>query len=120
MKRLFTLLILACDLFAVTACHYDIALSVDASAELYYDNGDVVRVDPVTYGGLHDRILSDSDLEWMFIDLTQHVNSSFKTAILNLAIYDEISGNFLRNESYGVVYNNVTGHYDFAELVLTN
>ena len=62
--------------------------------------------------------LTENDLEAIFIDLTRNVSDSFITAVLHLAVYDEISGKYLRDEDYGVVYNAHTGHYDFAELFL--
>lgn len=62
------------------------------------------------------RYLSDNDLEDIFLDLTQHVIRDFRTATLYLEIHDDISGKFLRNETYGVIYNTRTGYYDFAEM----
>ena len=118
MKRVLALLSLMCALFVVSACHYDVSLSVDADATLTYANGDVIRIDPVSFEGFHHKYLTDNDLEDIFIDLTKNVSDSFTTAVLHLAIYDLISGKPLRDESYGVVYNTHTGHYDFAELLL--
>jgi hypothetical protein len=116
MKRVLVLLSLVAALFIAGGCTYDTDLSVTASAELYYDNGDIVNVAPVTYRGYHMTYLSDVDLEDIFLDLTQHVKSDFRTATLYLEIYDDISGRFLRNETYGVIYNTRTGYYDFAEI----
>ena len=117
MKRILVLLSLVAALFALDACHYDINLSVEAWAELTYDNGKPVNIDPVFYEGFHRRTLSDSDLERIFIDMTQHVDDpNFRTAALHLNVYDEINGEYLRTEDYGVVYNNQSGHYDFADL----
>ena len=116
MKRVLALLSLACALFLAGACHYDVNLSVEADAELTYANGDLIRIDPVLYEGFHHKRLTDNDLEDIFIDLTQHVSPDFTTAILHLELYDEISGKPLRDETYGVVYNTRTGHYDFADM----
>ena len=116
MKRVLTLLSLSCVLLLAGACHFDVSLSVDAEAELTYANGDIIRIDPVTFEGFHSKYLTDYDLEDIFIDLTQHVSHDFTTAILHLEIYDEISGKFLREENYGVVYNSHTRHYDFADM----
>lgn len=118
MKRVLALLTLVCTLFAVSACHFDVNLSVEADATLTYANGDVIRIDPVLYEGFHHKHLTDYDLEDIFIDLTRNVSDSFIAAELHLAVYDEISGKYLRDEDYGVVYNAHTGHYDFAELFL--
>ena len=118
MKRVLALLTLICALFVVSACHFDVNLSVEADATLTYANGDVIRIDPVLYEGFHHKHLSDYDLEDIFIDLTKNVSDSFIAAELHLAVYDEISGKYLRDEDYGVVYNAHTGHYDFAELFL--
>lgn len=118
MKRVLALLTLVCALFVVSACHFDVNLSVKADATLTYANGDVIRIDPVLYEGFHHKHLTDYDLEDIFIDLTKNVSDSFIAAELHLAVYDEISGKYLRDEDYGVVYNAHTGHYDFAELFL--
>ena len=118
MKRVLALLTLVCALFVVSACHFDVNLSVEADAALTYANGDVIRIDPVLYEGFHHKHLTDYDLEDIFIDLTKNVSGSFIAAELHLAVYDEISGKYLRDEDYGVVYNAHTGHYDFAELFL--
>ena len=116
MKRVLALLSLVCVLILAGACHYDVNLSVQADAELAYANGDVVRIDPVLFEGFHHKHLSENDLESIFIDLTQHVSRDFTTAVLHLSLYDEIGGTFLREETYGVVYNAHTGHYDFADM----
>ena len=116
MKRILALLSLVCALFVASACHYDTNLSVDASAELTYANGDLIRVDPVTFENIHHSRLTDNDLEDIFVELTQHVSLDFMTAILHLEVYDQISGKRLRDENYGVLYNSNTGHYDFADM----
>ena len=116
MKRVLVLLSLVAALFVVGACTYDTDLSVTASADLYYDNGDMINVAPVTFEGFHSRYLTDYDLEDIFLDLTQHVSKDFRTARMYLEIYDAYSGKFLRNETYGVIYNSRTGYYDFAEM----
>jgi len=117
MKRLSLLLALVCGLFAVSACNYDIDLSVDAWTELSFENGDTERFGPSTYGGFHESALSDNDLEWIFLDLTQEADlDGFKTAFLNMLVYDEITGDFLREETYGVVYDAHSGHYVFTDM----
>ena len=116
MKRVLALLSVVCALFLLSACHYDVNLSVEASAELTYDNGDLIRIDPVLFEGFHQKHLTDYDLEDIFLGLTRNVNPDFRTAILHLALYDEIGNKFLREEHYGVVYNSRTGHYDFADM----
>jgi hypothetical protein len=116
MKRVLALLSLVCALALASACHSDVNLSVDASAELTYANGDVIRIDPVLYEGFHHSRLTDNDLEDIFIDLTKHASLDFMTAVLHLEIYDVFSGKHLRDETYGVVYNAHTGHYDFADM----
>ena len=116
MKRVLALLSLVCALFVVSACHYDVNISVKADAELAYANGDILRIEPVLYEGFHTKRLSENDLEDIFIDLTQHASPDFTTAVLHLEVYDEIGGKYLREETYGVVYNSRTGHYDFADM----
>ena len=92
------------------------SVSVEASAELIYDNGDCIRIDPIYYEGFHHKFLTDEELEMIFIDLTKNPSLNFTSAILYLSVYDAVNGGLLRNESYGVVYNTHTGHYDFASL----
>ena len=113
MKRVLALLALVCALLAVSACHYDISLSVDASARVTYEDLTFVDISPSTFTGFHTKNLTDEDLECIFMNLTKNVKD-FTTAILHLAIFDEITGFALREEDYAVVYSNVTGHYDFA------
>jgi hypothetical protein len=116
MKRVLAFLALACALLAVSACHYDISLSVDASARVTYEDLTYVDISPSTYTGFHRKSLTDDDLEWIFIDLTKKVKADFTTGMLHLDIYDEITGAPLRTEDYAVVYSNVTGRYEFAYL----
>ena len=116
MKRVLALLSLACVLVLAGACHYETNISAEASAELTYANGDLIRIAPVTYGGFHHSRFTDNDLEDIFVDLTRHASLDFTTAILHLEVYDEISGKRLRDENYGVVFNSITGHYDFADM----
>ena len=116
MKRVLALLSVVCALLLAGACHYDINLSVEASADVTYRNGSSLHIDPAPYGGFHHNTLSDSDLEWIFTDLTQHIDPDFNTAILYLKVYDEIAGKYLRDETYGVVFNSFTGHFDFADM----
>lgn len=116
MKRVLLLLSLVCALVLAGACHYDVNLSVEADAEIAYANGDLIRIDPVLYEGFHHKHLTDNDLEEIFVDLTKHVSPDFSTAVLHLSLYDEIGGKFIGEETYGVVYNAHTGHYDFADM----
>ena len=115
MKRVLTLLSLVCALFVVSACHFDVNLSADAEATLYYPDSSVISVGPAHYEGFHHKYLSDYDLEDIFIDLTKHVSDTFTSAMMHLAIYDEISGKHLRDEVYTVVYDTRIGHYAFTE-----
>ena len=102
MKRVLVILSLIAALFIAGSCTYETNLSVTASADLYYDNGDIVNVAPVTFKGIHSRYLTDYDLEDIFLDLTQHVIRDFRTARMYLKINDDISGKHLRDEIYNV------------------
>jgi hypothetical protein len=115
MKRVLTLLSLVCALFLASACHYDVNLSVEADATLFYPDSTVLPVGPSHYEGFHHKHLSDYDLEDIFIDLTKHVDDTFTSAVMHLAIYDEIGGKYLRDENYAVVYDTHTGHYEFTD-----
>jgi len=114
MKRVLVILSLIAALFIAGSCTYETNLSVTASAELFYENGDVIHIDPVTYGGYHVNYLSETDLQDIFLDLTQHVIRDFRTAYMYLEIYDEISGKHLRDETYTVIYNSA-GYFDIYE-----
>lgn len=117
MKRVIAILSLLGTLLLVSACHFDVNLSADAWAEVSFTNGDMLRTEVVTYEGFHRNVFSDDDLEHIFIDLTQHIKmEQFGTGVLHLAVFDEIKGVQLRDETYGVVYNSHTGHYDFADM----
>ena len=87
MKRVLALLSLVCALFAVSACHFDVNLSVDADATLFYADTAVIPVGPSHYEGFHHKHLTDYDLEDIFIDLTKHVQDNFTSAVLHLAIH---------------------------------
>ena len=117
MKRVLALLSLVCVLFLASACHYDVSLSVEATADLLYYS-DPVRITSQETYCVHQKTLSDTDLEWIFLSLLKanHVNDDFRAAYLYLSIYDEIGGKFLREETYGVVYDSFSGHYEFTEM----
>ena len=93
---------------------------MDASADLTYDSGSILHIDPVTYDNFHRKSLSDADLEWIFTDLIKHADPNFRAALLHLDIYDDISGEYLRSEDYGVVYNSYNNRYDFASMDWAN
>ena len=115
MKRVLALLSLVCALFVASACHFDVNLSVDADATLFYPDASVIPVGPAHFENFHRKSLTEYDLEDIFISLTKHVDDTFTSAVLHLAIYDEISGKHLRDENYSVVYDTRTGHYAFTD-----
>lgn len=94
----------------------EVSISVEASADLFYDNGDYVCSGPILYEGFRQEYLTDNDLEDIFVNLTKNARPDFTSAFLYLSVNDAVSGKLLRNESYGVVYNTHTGHYDFASI----
>ena len=117
MKRVLALLSLVCALALASACHSDVNLSVDASADLMIIGADILHIPTTNYTGFHRISLSDEDLEWIFTDLIKQTdNHNFQTAKLYLSIFDEISNKHLRDEVYSVVYNSLNGHYDFADM----
>ena len=115
MKRVLALLSLVCALFVTSACHFDVNLSVDADATLFYPDASVISVGPAHFENFHHKSLTEYDLEDIFISLTKNVNDTFTSAVLHLAIYDEISGKHLRDENYSVVFDTRTGHYAFTD-----
>lgn len=115
MKRVLALLSLVCALFVTSACHFDVNLSVDADATLFYPDASVIPVGPAHFENFHRKSLTDYDLEDIFISLTKHADDTFTSAVLHLAIYDEISGKYLRDENYSVVFDTRTGHYAFTD-----
>ena len=119
MKRVLALLALMCALFVVSACHYDVSLSVEASADLNILHLNTpVHITSTEYYRFHRKSLSKEELAYIFADLLRinHADEDFQTATLYLSIFDEISGKFLRNETYGVVYDSFTRQYAFADL----
>ncbi len=115
MKRILALLSLVCALFVVSACHYHIELSVNASAELLYDGKSPEIWGPNQFP-VHHTTITESDLESLFLDLTKKADTDFKAAFLYLEIYDEIGQKPLPNKTYGVVFDSRTGRYSFAEI----
>ena len=118
MKRVLVILSLVAALFIAGSCTYETDLSITASAELIYDDFEVISVGSASYEGYHMKYLSDDDLEGIFLDLTKHVKHDFRNATLYLEIYDNFSGKHLRDEAYAVSYNTRTGYYDFSEIPL--
>lgn len=115
MKRALALLSLVCALCLASACHYDVNLSVEADAELYYVD-EVVRVGPTLYEGFHKKALSTYDLEDIFLDLTKNVKDTFTGAYLHLRLYDEIGGKYIGDDTYSVVFDSRDGHYVFTDV----
>ena len=116
MKRLLILLSLACALFIVSACSYDVNLSVEADAELYYfEHAKPIILGPTLYEGFHHKSLTDNDLEEIFLDLTKDAKDNFSAAYLHLRLYDEIGGKFVGEETYSVVFDSRVRHYVFTE-----
>ena len=115
MKRVLALLSLVCALVLATACHSGIELSVNASVKLLYDGKSSETWGPKQYP-IHHTSLTESDLETFFLDLTKKADTEFKAAFLYLEIYDEIGQKPLPNKTYGVVYDNRSEQYSFAEI----
>ena len=122
MRRILLLAAFLCALCFASSCYYEANLSVDATAELLYPSGTKYSIGPVRYDGYRHNSLSDDELEYMFLDLTESFidknseNQYFSSAMLYLEIYDAVSGEHLRDEVYGVVYSSQSGHYEFAEM----
>ena len=117
MKRVLAFLALVAVLFLAGSCNYEVNLSVEASAELYYDIEPLPVSIPWTLVDrtFHSEHFSDSDLEYIFASVTKGAIGDYRTAVLNLKVSDKVSGKFLRNESYGVIING-SGGFDFADL----
>ena len=125
MKRILVLLSLVCALFLASACHSEVNISVEATANMQYYGGGTLKVGPYSIGGFHHLTLSDADIERIIYELFQGVKRDFPQAelpqigVLDLRVFDEISGAHLRDEQYGLVYNSSTGYYDFADMNVT-
>jgi hypothetical protein len=123
MKRVLTLLTVVCALFAVSACHYSTNVSVEATANMLYDNGGQLDIGPMTLDGFHRRSLSDSDVQRVINELIINVLDSYganipRTGVLYLRLFDSVSGKHLGDEEYGLVYNSGSRTYDFANLAV--
>ncbi len=114
MKKLLLFLALAAALLTVSSCKKTSIVSVDASAVLIYPDLTQVTIPAQRFDGFSSSYLSDDDLEYIFTRLIRNASPNFSTAALSLDIYDAVTDVFIRKESYGVVYNSYTGHYDFA------
>ena len=123
MKRVLTLLALVCALFAASACHYSTDVSVEATANMLYDNGGHLDIGPMTLDGFHRRSLSDSDVQRVINELIINVLNSYgasipRTGILYISIFDSVSGKHLGDEEYGLAFNSVSRTYDFANMAV--
>ena len=114
MKRVLVLLSLVAALFVTSACSYDTNLSVTASANLYVGYKEVpiprTPVDRV----FHSNHFSDMDLEYIFSSITKGSKLDFTSAVLYLEVFDNIIGEHLWDEAYGITVNG-NGGLDFAE-----
>lgn len=118
MKKL--LILLAVCLTAAVSCDFDYDLRIDASAELYYANGDVLKTGVVTYsGGYHTRKLYDYQLDRIFKDLTQHASLDFNSAKMHVEVTNMIGNQYLGAADYGVVYSSFLESYEFTEFLST-
>ena len=114
MKKLLLFLTLAAALLALSSCEKTSVVSVDASAVLIYPDLSQIAIPAQRFDGFSSRYLSDDDLEYIFTRLIRNANPNFSSAAMTLDIYDAVTDAFIRNETYGVVYNSYSGHYDFA------
>ncbi len=122
MKRILVIFSLVAAFLVASSCSRETNLSVTAFVELddifssYKLKDPPVRIGPVKIGRVfHNDHFSDSDLEYIFKEVTKGVSSNYITAIMRLEVCDAVSGKKLRDENYGVVINGAGG-YDFANL----
>ena len=114
MKRVLFILSLVAALFVASACSYDTNLSVKASAKLFSGYKEIpiplTQVDRI----FHSEHFSDMDLEYIFSYVIKGSNIDFTSAVLYLEVSDNISGEHLWDEAYGITVNG-NGGLDFAE-----
>jgi hypothetical protein len=115
MKRILLFLALAIALVAAVSCEKTVSIAVDARATLIYPDGSSIQVSPQHFS-FASRVLTDYELEYMVKSLIRNANQNFSSGILDIDIFDAMSGERLGSNSYGVVYNARDGRYDFASL----
>lgn len=115
MKRILLFLALVVALVAVASCEKTSVIRVEASASLIYPDATVIQVSSQSFH-FASRTMSDSDLEYMFTSLIRNANQNFSSGTLDIMIFDEVTGDRIGVDSFGVVYNAHDGHYDFARL----
>ena len=114
MKRVLFILSLIAALFVTSACSYDTNLSVTASADLISGYKKIIIPRTPVERIFHSDHFSDMDLEYIFSSITKGLNIDFTSAVLYLEVFDNISGEHLWDEAYGITVNG-NGGLDFAE-----
>ena len=93
-------LLFALAILLLPSCGKDVVLSVDATITFNCTDGVDRRFGPVTYEGFGGNKLKDKDINSIFEDLKKNVTVDFKTAILELSVYDLISTDLLWTQRY--------------------
>ncbi len=118
MKRLFACLVACLLLPLFSGCDIDVSIDVDAQATLNYPDGRSLTTEVATYGPFYHRNLTNYDLRKIFNDLVIHTDMNFLNADLVLHYWDNITNEDLGVEHYGVVYNNRSEQFEFAQMAL--
>lgn len=111
-KFLIALSIIAAFLFT-TGCSGDVSLTVLAKADLIDANSGIITpTKTMSFGPYRHYALADYELEAIFVTLIKGNSASFTSASLYLDFQDEYTGQMVRSEEYGVLYEG--GHYSFV------
>lgn len=113
MKKILLALTLLAAFLLPTSCDFDTNITVAARAELITPSMDIVPTQTLTFGPYTHYTLSNYEIEDIFKTLIKGSSTDFTSASLYLEYMDNITGQPLRNEEYGVVPEG-NGHYSFV------
>ena len=119
MKR-FLILAVTC-LFAAVSCDFDYDLSIDASADVFFQDMTSLKTGVVVFdSGFHSRHLSDYQLSRIWDALSRNVNmDNFSSAMIHLDVYNKIGNEHLGMADYSVLYDQAKREYVFTDMNVT-
>ena len=117
MKKLIATALIAVAALFSNSCDFDINVSVEANAELIDAGFNVIYSSPAArFGPYSHYYLTDLELEDIFLHLIKGIDANFTSAVLYLNYYDNVTGQSVRSEEYGVLYSSKTGRYEFDKI----
>ena len=109
MKRF--LILAVALLMGAVSCDFDYDLSIDASANVFFQDMSEVKIPPRTFdSGFHSRRLSTYQLDRIWKALSVNINmDNFSSAMMHLDVYNKICNQHLGMADYSVLYDPVEG-----------